>query len=110
VGAAVVFKSISPSGVVEFSDQLPPATSKLVEEREISKPAISLQDETPLPEPRVEIVSGNFSPPSEPLRPTAIVRDEADEARSEHARSTSLTGHRSFLDVLRARFMAFGRQ
>jgi hypothetical protein len=104
LGATVVYKSVSPSGAIEFSDQRPPGTSSLLEIRELAKPAMPLQAGAQMSAANMEIVQ-----PTNDSRPQASARDEAQEERAAHDRTKTLGGRHTLLDLLRGRLTTVAR-
>lgn len=133
-GATVLYKSVSPTGVVEFSDVPPQGASKLVEQREISRPSMSLESPgapmvggmmptanvIPEDDPMVAQASSRLDQaehelalarrgvwsPTEGVRLKGAVRNEADEERISYYRKNVLAARQSLMDVLRRRIMA----
>ena len=133
-GAAVLYKSVSSSGVVEFSDTPPQGASKLVEQRELSRPAMNIEsagaplvggmmatanlvpDDDPMvaqasarldqAEHELALARRNVSSPNDGVRLKGSARNGADEERIAYYQKNVLAARQSLLDVLRRRMMA----
>jgi hypothetical protein len=104
-GATVVYKSVPASGVVEFSDQLPPGTSKLLEVRELVRPPMSLQADMQMPVANAAVTRTEGEPADGP-RLEGRARDEVQQERIEYDRMRTLGGRHTLLDLLLKRLKA----
>ena len=99
-GAAVLYKSVSPSGVVEFSDT-PPAGSKVVEQREMGAAISALPGMPSL---------GPATPRTTPMETLANDDEVANAAGqvdlAEHALALARRGIWSPMDGLKLRRIA----
>ncbi len=93
-GATVLYKSVGPTGVVEFSDTPPGGSAKIIEQREIGGNGAAA---TPSGEDAIIQASNMFTVPSD----DAISRASAQVDLAEHALALARRGVWSPTDGLR---------
>lgn len=129
--ATVLYKSVSPTGVIEFSDQPPAGNAKVIEQREIATPAsrqagIAANAATPrgtlpiealenddevmrasqqvdLAEHALALARRGVWSPTEGLRLQRISRTSSDEQRIEYYKRGVLLARQNLVEVMKRR-------
>ena len=132
--AAVLYKSVGPNGVIEFSDQPPSANAKLIEQRDLAAPAPSqaangtmagtargtlpiealenddevmrASQQVDLAEHALALARRGVWSPTEGLRLQRISRSASDDQRIEYYKRGVLLARQNLVEVMKRRAAA----